>query len=320
MTSEVMQAALEPCPFCGSDQVATSDGFADFEDEPDWGAFCKMCEATVCRNTEAEAIAAWNTRPTAQSGEQQSCEPIATVEMIETVTGDFHTEPGEPIWRVMVGEYCADFDFEQAARNFASAINMASQSGEGRSGAGEEPGPFHVSQSGDGKKLWFSARDPASGVTIPARDRTDARNLVSSLNHACATFAALNARQSGEDKAIMRELRPSKAAMEKIERMEQANAAGLAEIRNMPFGGAAQSGEGEREKFLTAYVSEDCKIIGIEHDTDADWHKVHDAHIALWNRLEERIREREKCPRKPALRATDDAGGAAKAPDTGEGE
>lgn len=75
---------------------------------------------------------------------------------------------------------------------------LTAQSGEGRSGAGEEPGPFHVSQSGDGKKLWFSARDPASGVTIPARDRTDARNLVSSLNHACATFAALNARQSGE--------------------------------------------------------------------------------------------------------------------------
>lgn len=75
---------------------------------------------------------------------------------------------------------------------------LTAQSGEGRSGAGEEPGPFHVSQSGDGKKLWFSARDPASGVTIPARDRTDARNLVSSLNHACATFATLNARQSGE--------------------------------------------------------------------------------------------------------------------------
>jgi len=75
---------------------------------------------------------------------------------------------------------------------------LTTQSGEGRSGAGGDAGPFHVSQSGDGKKLWFSARDPASGVTIPARDRTDARNLVSSLNHACATFAALNARQSGE--------------------------------------------------------------------------------------------------------------------------
>lgn len=57
------------------------------------------------------------------------------------------------------------------------------------------------------------------------------------------TIARMNAKPS-DDKAIMRELRPSKAAMEKIERMEQANAAGLAEIRNMPFGGAAQSGEG----------------------------------------------------------------------------
>lgn len=68
----------------------------------------------------------------------------------------------------------------------------------------------------------------------------------------------------------------------------------------------AQSGEGRSgagEEFLTAYVSEDAKVIGIEHDTDADWRKVHDAHVALRDRLEERIREREKCPRKPALNA-----------------
>ena len=44
------------------------------------------------------------------------------VEKIETVTGDFGTEPGEPFWRVRIGEQCADFDFELAARNFAAAI------------------------------------------------------------------------------------------------------------------------------------------------------------------------------------------------------
>lgn len=49
--------------------------------------------------------------------------PIATVEKVETVTGDFHTEPGEPFWRVVVGEYVADFDYEEAAKNFAGAIN-----------------------------------------------------------------------------------------------------------------------------------------------------------------------------------------------------
>src|SRR3546814_546006 len=54
-------------------------------------------------------------------------------------------------------------------------------------------GPFHVSRSSDGTKKWFSARDPASGVTIPAKDRDDAYALVSSLNRACSTYAASQA-------------------------------------------------------------------------------------------------------------------------------
>lgn len=49
--------------------------------------------------------------------------------------------------------------------------------------------PFHVSRSSDGERQWFSARDPASGVTIPAKDRDDAYALVSSLNRACLVFA-----------------------------------------------------------------------------------------------------------------------------------
>lgn len=55
------------------------------------------------------------------------------------------------------------------------------------------PGPFHVSRSSDGTKKWFSARDDASGVTIPAKDRDDAYALVSSLNRACSTYAASQA-------------------------------------------------------------------------------------------------------------------------------
>jgi hypothetical protein len=54
----------------------------------------------------------------------------------------------------------------------------------------KEQGPFHVSRSSDGEDHWFSARDAASGVTIPAKDRDDAYALVSSLNRACETFAA----------------------------------------------------------------------------------------------------------------------------------
>lgn len=45
------------------------------------------------------------------------------VSEIETVTGDFLTEPGEPFWRIEIDGYCADFDHKQAAENFCAAIN-----------------------------------------------------------------------------------------------------------------------------------------------------------------------------------------------------
>lgn len=50
--------------------------------------------------------------------------------------------------------------------------------------------PFHVSRSSDGVREWFAARDPASGVSIPARDRDDASALAASLNQAVALHAA----------------------------------------------------------------------------------------------------------------------------------
>lgn len=386
MTSEVTQAALEPCPLCGSRAFFAPHptGF------PVW-CIIDRCLRLPPRETKAEAIAAWNTRLsatsgdglaaqlerigddyadgkrqygdavnrnlaaaasfhhaaelvkrhmesnslsalveglhaqifgihslgdpalshasladggqiheavhaiiralparlTAQSGEQQSCEPIATVEMIETVTGDFYTEPGEPIWRVMVGEYCADFDFEQAARNFASAINLAAQSGEGRSGAGEDALARFGHHPDPATDFCIEVTELECIVTDKELGLRDDEEIPLSRIARAMTFRV------GEDEIAV----GAKQHLREIE----SRAAAL---------NARQSGEGEREKFLTAYVSEDSKIIGIEHDADADWHKVHDAHIALWNRLEERIRDREKCPRKPAIRATDDARGA----------
>lgn len=48
---------------------------------------------------------------------------VVSVRKVETVTGDILTEPGEPFWRIEIDGYCADFDYEAAAVNFAAAIN-----------------------------------------------------------------------------------------------------------------------------------------------------------------------------------------------------
>jgi hypothetical protein len=51
---------------------------------------------------------------------------IALVDMVETVTIEsLMQEPGEPIWRIEIGGYCADFEHSEAANNFANAINAA---------------------------------------------------------------------------------------------------------------------------------------------------------------------------------------------------
>lgn len=49
---------------------------------------------------------------------------------------------------------------------------------------------------------------------------------------------------------------------------------------------------------LVARVSPD-GTIGIDHPTDADWHDILARHIALRDRLNERIAEQENCPFRP---------------------
>jgi hypothetical protein len=64
--------------------------------------------------------------------------PAITVKKIETVTGDYMIDPGEPFWRIEINGYCADFDYEQAAENFASAIRaLFTASPSDRSGEGK---------------------------------------------------------------------------------------------------------------------------------------------------------------------------------------
>ena len=63
---------------------------------------------------QAAQIAALSARPASN---------YVMVREIETVTGDFCTEPGEPFYRIEIDGFCADFDYREAADNFAAAIN-----------------------------------------------------------------------------------------------------------------------------------------------------------------------------------------------------
>lgn len=56
---------------------------------------------------------------------QTEPEQWAVVQEVETVTGDFLTEPGVPFYRIVIDGYCADFDHRQAAENFVAAIQRA---------------------------------------------------------------------------------------------------------------------------------------------------------------------------------------------------
>lgn len=53
------------------------------------------------------------------------------------------------------------------------------------------------------------------------------------------------------------------------------------------------------QHYLVAYVSHDAKTIGIDHPTDADWHDVRRAHIALRDRINERLATQDECPFRP---------------------
>lgn len=58
--------ALKPCPFCGNAPLSISTYSGK---QPAWAIFCHVGErclatASACERTEAETIAAWNTRAT----------------------------------------------------------------------------------------------------------------------------------------------------------------------------------------------------------------------------------------------------------------
>lgn len=61
-TTQVTQAELLPCPFCGGSKILVSQTID--QAAPNWYATCHRttCAFTGYSSTEAEAITAWNTR------------------------------------------------------------------------------------------------------------------------------------------------------------------------------------------------------------------------------------------------------------------
>ena len=56
----------------------------------------------------------------------------------------------------------------------------------------------------------------------------------------------------------------------------------------------------KHEEFLVARVSQDARVVGIDHPKEAPWEDVRAAHIALRDRLNERLEQADLCPHKPS--------------------
>lgn len=67
----------------------------------------------------------------AEAGESVGMEALPTVKEIEMVGGIFGEIPGPSMWRVQVGDYCTDFEHEQAAKNFHGAIRALPRTSDG---------------------------------------------------------------------------------------------------------------------------------------------------------------------------------------------
>ena len=65
MTEEAKMEGLAECPFCGWHEPQLIDD-REWSDAITWTVACQVCGANFNCDTEAEAIAAWNTRPASE--------------------------------------------------------------------------------------------------------------------------------------------------------------------------------------------------------------------------------------------------------------
>lgn len=76
MNNDTPADAMKPCPFCGGEQTAIAP-YHDHEfGDVEWNIICKACGASVRRDLEAEAIAAWNTRTTSLAAQDGLVEAL----------------------------------------------------------------------------------------------------------------------------------------------------------------------------------------------------------------------------------------------------
>lgn len=77
--------ALKPCPFCGGEAMIGGGG--------DHNVMCLLCPASVVGDTEAEAIAAWNTRATPSPSTDTLDAKAVAASVVQSVC---ETEPANP--------------------------------------------------------------------------------------------------------------------------------------------------------------------------------------------------------------------------------
>jgi len=115
MNDKPEAVALKPCPSCDGLNISCPNGCGR---DPKTGELNGTLYAHPPSQDASALVAALerikNARPAGD---------YVLVREIETVTGDFCTEPGEPFYRIEIDGFCADFDYREAADNFAAAIN-----------------------------------------------------------------------------------------------------------------------------------------------------------------------------------------------------
>ncbi|WP_426235771.1 hypothetical protein [Pararhizobium sp. DWP1-1-3] len=105
-------------------------------------------------------------------------------------------EPTEEMLRVLFTLNSATPRMTEEVQSvYQALLNFAALSSPAQEPVAAPDGPFHVSRSSDGQRHWFSARDDASGVTVPLDTRERAAALVESLNRAFALHLSLAAPQ-----------------------------------------------------------------------------------------------------------------------------